>query len=58
MRVLCFEDRYDAQHCMAVLKQWPEYDWCEMSATMVSTKALEEELLSAFKQEVRENHRA
>jgi hypothetical protein len=48
MRVLAFEDRHDATHCMAVLKQWPEYDWCDMSVTLMPTMSLEEDIRNAF----------
>ena len=48
MRVLAFEDRHDATHCMAVLKQWPEYDWCDMSVSMLPTKTLEDDIRAAF----------
>eukprot|EP00955_Chlamydomonas_euryale_P084221 363937-Chlamydomonas_euryale.AAC.16 len=53
MRVLAFEDRHDASHCMAVLKQWPEYDWCDLSVSMLPTDRLEQDLLAAWKVEVR-----
>ncbi|GAX74857.1 hypothetical protein CEUSTIGMA_g2303.t1 [Chlamydomonas eustigma] len=48
MRVLAFEDRHDAIHCMAVLKQWPEYDWCDMSVNMLPTQTIEEDIRGAF----------
>ncbi len=51
MRVLAFEDRHDATHCMAVLKQWPEYDWCDMRVQMMPTQELEEALKVAFHQQ-------
>lgn len=50
--MLAFEDRHDASHCMAVLKQWPEYDWCEMQVQMMPTKQLEETLQEAFDAQV------
>eukprot|EP00798_Chlamydomonas_sp_ICE-L_P020391 gene20391-27161_t len=51
MRVLAFEDRHNASHCMAVMKCWPEYDWCDMSISFVPTPDLEKRLGDLFAEE-------
>lgn len=54
-RVLCFEDRHDCVHCLAILKQWPEYDWCKFSVAGMSTTNLEQELRSIHEQQAELN---
>ena len=48
VRVIAFEDRNDATCCMAVLKQWPEYDWVDMSVSCLPTSTIEESIQRAF----------
>ena len=45
------EDSHDATCCMAVLKQWPEYDWVDMSVSCLPTSSIEESIQRAFNEQ-------